>query len=85
MMELLRIAAFSYYNQGGNPAGVMICGEMPAEDEMQIIAKEVGYAESAFLKSIKDGWRIRYFSPEMKVPFCGHATIASGAALGDLV
>ncbi|TGQ60692.1 PhzF family phenazine biosynthesis protein, partial [bacterium M00.F.Ca.ET.205.01.1.1] len=28
-----------------------------------------------------DGWRVRYFSPESEVPFCGHATIALGAAL----
>jgi len=27
------------------------------------------------------GWRVRYFSPEPEVPFCGHATIALGAAL----
>ncbi|MFK0686875.1 PhzF family phenazine biosynthesis protein [Mesorhizobium sp. IMUNJ 23033] len=28
-----------------------------------------------------DGWRVRYFSPETEVPFCGHATIALGAGL----
>jgi PhzF family phenazine biosynthesis protein len=47
------------------------------------IAKQVGYSETAFLRPLNDGWRIRYFSPEIEVPFCGHATIASGAALGD--
>ncbi len=26
-------------------------------------------------------WRVRYFSPEAEVPFCGHATIALGVAL----
>ena len=29
-----------------------------------------------------DGWRVRYFAPEMEVPFCGHATIATGFILG---
>lgn len=28
-----------------------------------------------------DGWNARYFSPEMEVPFCIHATVALGAAL----
>lgn len=82
-MNVLKIAAFAYDNKGGNPAGVVICDEMPTEKEMLRIAKQVGYSETAFLKPLKDGWRIRYFSPEIEVPFCGHATIASGAALGD--
>jgi PhzF family phenazine biosynthesis protein len=82
-MNILEIAAFSYDNKGGNPAGVVICEEMPTEKEMLGIAKQVGYSETAFLKPLNDGWRIRYFSPEIEVPFCGHATVASGAALGD--
>ena len=82
-MDALRIAAFSYNNQGGNPAGVVIGSKMPTENEMLQTAKQIGYSETAFLKQVKDGWRIRYFAPEMEVAFCGHATIASGAALGE--
>lgn len=81
-MDVKRIAAFSNGNQGGNPAGVVIADQMPSKEEMFATAKEVGYSETAFLKPEKDGWRIRHFSPEIEVPFCGHATIASGAALG---
>ena len=83
-MEVLRIAAFSHDNQGGNPAGVVICNEMPTETNMLQTAKHVGYSETAFLKQLDDGWKIRYFAPETEVPFCGHATIASGAVLGEL-
>lgn len=82
-MEVLRIAAFSDNNKGGNPAGVAICPEMRDEKEMLAIAKQVGYSETAFLTQVQDGWRVRYFAPEMEVPFCGHATIASGAVLGE--
>ena len=82
-MEVLRIAAFSHNNQGGNPAGVVICNEMPTETKMLQTAKHVGYSETAFLKQRDDGWKIRYFAPETEVPFCGHATIASGAVLGE--
>lgn len=80
-MEVLRIAAFSDNNTGGNPAGVHIADELPPVATMQAIAKEVGYSETAFAKPDADGWRVRYFSPESEVPFCGHATIALGAAL----
>jgi PhzF family phenazine biosynthesis protein len=47
------------------------------------IAKEVGYSETAFLVKQGNDWRVRYFAPELEVPFCGHATIALGAALGE--
>lgn len=82
-MEILKLAAFSYLDTGGNPAGVVISSEMPPEKEMLRIAKQVGYSETAFLRQIQHGFRVRYFAPEMEVPFCGHATIASGAVLGE--
>jgi len=80
-MDILRIAAFSDGNAGGNPAGVLIAGEHPGAADMQRIAAEVGYSETAFAAPCPGGWRVRYFSPESEVPFCGHATIALGAAL----
>lgn len=76
-----RIAAFSDGPQGGNPAGVVIADQMPAADEMQRIAAEVGYSETAFAAPQGDGWRVRYFAPVGEVAFCGHATIALGATL----
>jgi PhzF family phenazine biosynthesis protein len=82
-MQVLRIAAFAYNNQGGNPAGVVMGDRMPAAAEMLQTAKDVGYSETAFLTPQDDGWRIRYFAPEMEVAFCGHATIAAGAVLGE--
>ena len=83
MMNVLRLAAFSKNGQGGNPAGVAFYDAMPSAEEMMSIAKEVGYSETAFLVKQDDGWRVRYFAPELEVPFCGHATIALGAALGE--
>ena len=82
-MNVLRLAAFSKNGQGGNPAGVAFYDSMPSSEEMMAIAKEVGYSETAFLVKQEDGWRVRYFAPELEVPFCGHATIALGAALGE--
>lgn len=78
---VLRIAAFADGGAGGNPAGVLIAGAMPDAAAMQRIAADVGFSETAFAVRQGDGWRVRYFSPESEVPFCGHATIALGAAL----
>lgn len=80
-MNVQRIAAFSHGANGGNPAGVVLCDELPPADRMLAIAAEVGYSETAFAAPSGDGWRVRYFAPEIEVPFCGHATIALGAAL----
>jgi PhzF family phenazine biosynthesis protein len=82
-MNVLKLAAFSHEGKGGNPAGVAFCDEMPGDEEMLRIARELGYSETAFLVKQADGWRVRYFAPAMEVPFCGHATIALGAALGE--
>lgn len=82
-MNVLKLAAFAHDGQGGNPAGVVFSEEMPSEEEMLRVAGEVGYSETAFLVEQENGWRVRYFAPAMEVPFCGHATIALGAALGE--
>lgn len=80
-MNVLKIAAFSDGNTGGNPAGVLIGDVLPDAVEMQRLAAEVGFSETAFAAMDGDNWRVRYFSPESEVRFCGHATIALGAAL----
>ncbi|WP_104139911.1 MULTISPECIES: PhzF family phenazine biosynthesis protein [unclassified Cryobacterium] len=84
--SLLRLAAFAAEPGGGNPAGVLLDARNLDDGQMQDIATEVGYAETAFLtEPAIDGdqrhARIKYFSPLAEVPFCGHATIATAIAL----
>jgi PhzF family phenazine biosynthesis protein len=83
-----RLAAFAEQPGGGNPAGVVLSDDPLLDAGMQAIAADVGYSETAFLSGPADGrraWQVRYFSPAAEVPFCGHATIAAGVLLGDLV
>jgi PhzF family phenazine biosynthesis protein len=80
-MNPQHIAAFSNGPEGGNPAGVVICDEMPEPTAMQGLAAEIGYSETVFAAPAEGKWRVRYFAPEVEVDFCGHATIALGAAL----
>lgn len=82
-MDIQKIAAFTEGSVGGNPAGVVLCSTLPPAEEMQRVAMEVGFSETAFVAPIGDSWRVRYFAPEIEVPFCGHATIALGAALAS--
>ncbi len=87
MPDLLRLAAFTLDPDGGNPAGVWLGDALPDAGEMLRIAADVGYSETAFLAPDGSGrasaYRVRFFSPAAEVPFCGHATIASGVALAE--
>ncbi len=82
--SLYRYAAFTRQPEGGNPAGVWIGDQLPAPERMQQIAAAVGFSETAFVAPARGFDRtVRYFSPEIEVSFCGHATIATGVVLGE--
>jgi PhzF family phenazine biosynthesis protein len=89
MAEVLRYAAFTDVPDGGNPAGVVLDASGLSDEEMQAVAADVGYSETAFLVQSQGelgapgAFDVRYFSPKAEVPFCGHATIASAVALHD--
>lgn len=84
-LNVERYSSFPFEGRGGNPAGVVLHAEGLSESEMQRIASDLGYSETVFVTSaLGPQVRVRYFSPEMEVDFCGHATIAAGVALGDL-
>lgn len=66
----------------GNPAGVMLDADGMTEEEMQSVAKELGYPETVFLSKGAEGRiKVRFFTPKEEVDLCGHATIAYGTAL----
>lgn len=78
-MRFYHINAFADTPDGGNPAGVAICegGKFPEDEEMQRIAADVGFSETAFIVNKRGKINIRYFTPECEVDLCGHATIAA--------
>jgi PhzF family phenazine biosynthesis protein len=84
--EILRYAAFSRDPTAGNPAGVVPDASGLDAAQMQRIAAEVGFSETAFLvpdAADPQHLKVRYFSALAEVPFCGHATIASAVALAE--
>lgn len=85
-VDILRYSAFTDIPTGGNPAGIVLDATGLDEATMQKIASAAGYSETAFLTAADDDGRsfdVRYFAPSIEVPFCGHATIATGVALGE--
>jgi PhzF family phenazine biosynthesis protein len=67
----------------GNPAGVCISGSPLGDERMLQIAQELNLSETAFLspQESANGFRVRYFSPKMEIPLCGHATLASAKVI----
>lgn len=76
------IDAFTDKAFGGNTAGVIIYDSNMDASEMQSIAAELRFSETAFIKPInKETYDIRFFTPVSEVSLCGHGTIASFGAL----
>lgn len=66
----------------GNPAGVCVLKKALSNELMLAIAKELGLSETAFVILLENRqYAIRYFSPVMEIPLCGHATLASAKVL----
>ena len=91
MLEKMRVKvytlnAFAKTEDGGNPAGVVLASESDilSEEQMQLVAKKVGFSETAFVqKSDKVDFKLRFFTPELEVDLCGHATIAAFFLLAE--
>ncbi|WP_422923605.1 PhzF family phenazine biosynthesis protein [Singulisphaera sp. PoT] len=80
-LPLFIVDAFSSRPFGGNPAAVCILGEPRPDEWLQRVAGEMNLSETAFLIRQDDGYSLRWFTPEVEVDLCGHATLASAHAL----
>lgn len=82
-MRCLIVDSFTDEAFKGNPAGVCLTTGELAPTRMLAIAQELNLSETAFVGPPQpDGHRpIRYFSPKMEIPLCGHATLASAKVL----
>ncbi len=77
-----QIDAFAERPMAGGPAAVMPMHAFPADAVMQAIAAENNLAETAFIVPKGEGvWDLRWFTPTLEVPLCGHATLASAHAI----
>lgn len=74
-----QIDAFASQAFEGNQACVMPLATFLPDDVLQKIAAENNVAETAFIVAASDGiWELRWFTPAVEVPLCGHATLAAG-------
>lgn len=82
---IFQVDAFSAKPFAGNPAGVCILNAAGEPEWMQQVASEMNLAETAFLYPLAGtttpDFGLRWFTPKVEVPLCGHATLASAHIL----
>ncbi len=78
---ITQVDAFTNTHFTGNPAAVCVLPESQDDDWMQNVAQEMNLSETAFLVKHDDGFNLRWFTPTVEVPLCGHATLASAHVL----
>jgi PhzF family phenazine biosynthesis protein len=88
VIPIYQVDAFTNKAFGGNSAAVCLLDEPLKESTMQAIAAEMNLSETAFLHSMEgkpieesNEFSLRWFTPEVEVPLCGHATLATAAVL----
>src|SRR6185295_3128170 len=83
--KIYQVDAFTDALFSGNPAAVCISDKWLSDDLMQSIGNENNLAETAFVVPNGKDFEIRWFTPTTEVDLCGHATLASGFVLFNLL
>ncbi|WP_207420266.1 PhzF family phenazine biosynthesis protein [Desertivirga brevis] len=78
------VNAFSYNEEGGNKAGVVLDADDLSKEQKQEVARKIGLSETAFIsRSDLADFKLEFFTPSRQIAHCGHATIASFAFLKE--
>ncbi|HEV7784846.1 MAG TPA: PhzF family phenazine biosynthesis protein [Thermoanaerobaculia bacterium] len=80
-LKIYQVDAFTTRRFAGNPAAVMPMEGFLPDAVLQSIAAENNLSETAFLVPEGSDYRLRWFTPRIEVPLCGHATLASAAVV----
>ena len=78
---IFKLDSFTNRRFGGNPAAVVLFKAFLDDATMLAVAAENNLAETAFLVPKGNDFRVRWFTPWVEVPLCGHATLASAAVV----
>ncbi len=77
-IDVVMMQSFVDADTGGNPAGVVFGAKGLTYEDKLFIAASVGVSETAFIsKSKLAAFKLEFFTPQMQLPHCGHATVAS--------
>jgi predicted PhzF superfamily epimerase YddE/YHI9 len=82
-LTLTVVDAFTDERFTGNPAAVSFLDAFPDDSRLLAVAREMNLPETAFVVPRGSGeYDLRWFSPQVEVDLCGHATLAAAHVLG---
>ncbi|SKB43009.1 PhzF family phenazine biosynthesis protein [Daejeonella lutea] len=81
IIPIYQADAFTEELYGGNPAAICPLAEWLPAPQMQKIAAENNLAETAFFIPQGNDFELRWFTPELEIDLCGHATLATAHIL----
>ena len=77
-IKMYQVDAFTDTLFGGNPAAICPLSSWPDDELLLSIAQENNLAETAYFLPLDEGrYHLRWFTPELEMDLCGHATLAS--------
>jgi len=85
-LDFRLVDAFAFAPFTGNPAGVILDAEGLTDSQMQLLARDINASETAFVlppPDARSALRLRWFTPNREVEFCGHATLGAVHALNE--
>src|SRR5262245_53629270 len=80
-VPIFQLDAFTTRRFAGNPAAVVVLDQFVDDALLQAVAAENNLAETAFVVPSQNRYQLRWFTPMVEVPLCGHATLATGAVV----
>jgi PhzF family phenazine biosynthesis protein len=85
MFDIYQIDAFTHTIFGGNPACVVPLKSWLPDETLLKITQENAVAETAFFVAKGDKFHLRWFTPEIEMDLCGHATLATAHCLKTIL
>ncbi|MEL7642621.1 MAG: PhzF family phenazine biosynthesis protein [bacterium] len=80
-LPIYQVDAFTSDIFHGNPAAVCLLEKEMPDSWLQAVAAEMNLSETAFLLRGDEDYQLRWFTPQVEVDLCGHATLASAHVL----
>ncbi len=80
-IPIYQVDAFTDKLFSGNPAAVVLLEGQAETTWMQSVAREMNLSETAFVHPQQGGYHLQWFTPQVEVDLCGHATLASAHIL----
>jgi PhzF family phenazine biosynthesis protein len=84
-IDYYHVDSFTTEQFKGNPAGVCLLKEELSDSVLLGIAGENGLAETAFIRKVGNNYGIRWFTPDIEMDLCGHATLASAYVIKKFI